>query len=196
MHVDVFERRILDQLAVAAYSSAIAARPSSIAAASSAEMMPCCAEHRGMGAAGGDVLAPQAACRSRSRHLSRASRGRAARKAPAPHLIGVACAADRCCSSSLLALAGCDRQKAEAPQAPALRRRRGRRPRASTAATRARPRPTVDVRRSRRRRHQPRRLQGRAGAGQSVGELVRAVHQGIADARDARRRARQTANWA
>ena len=41
------------------------------------------------------------------------------------------------------------------------------------------------VQRSRRRRDQPGRLQGQAGAGQSLGHLVRALRQGIADARQA-----------
>ena len=55
----------------------------------------------------------------------------------------------------------------------------GRRPR-------QRGKPAPDLHRRRGQGHHGRRLRGPAGAGQSVGELVRAVRQGIADARPAR----------
>ena len=74
-----------------------------------------------MGAAGGDILAPQSLVdRDRGIYLAH-HRGRAAGEAPAPHLIGIASAV-RLIVLLLVApavVAGCDRQKAEAPQAPA-----------------------------------------------------------------------------
>ena len=94
MHVDVLERRILlhpagldlrrdlqqpiiDRLRVVSGKDALAA------------------EHRRMGAAGLDVLVPQPLVdRDGGIYLAH-HRGRAARKAPAPHFIGVARAADR-----------------------------------------------------------------------------------------------------
>ena len=94
MHVDVLERRILGELAAPHIPRRSRRAPASIAAASSAEMMPCCAEHRGMGAARGDVLAPQPLVDGdRGIYLAH-QLGRAAGEAPAPHRIGVACAAD------------------------------------------------------------------------------------------------------
>ena len=76
-------------------------------------------------------------------------------------------------------IAGCDRQKAEAPQAPAVEAEPGQGPRPQPQG---RGRPGRQVQESRRRRLRPRQVQGHAGAGQSVGKLVRALHQGTADA--------------
>ena len=93
MHVNVFERGILDQLArfdllgdlaqSAVDRGGILGREDALTG-----------EHRGVGAAGGDILAPQSLVdRDRGIYLAH-HRGRAARKPPAPHLIGIARAAD------------------------------------------------------------------------------------------------------
>jgi hypothetical protein len=92
MHVDVFERRVLCELA-ASISRRDLQQPSSIALASSADKMPCLPALR-HGRGWRDVLAPQSLVDAIEAFISRiTAAGR--RKAPAPHLIGVARAADR-----------------------------------------------------------------------------------------------------
>ena len=180
--MNVFERGILDQLARLDFLGDLPS-PRSIAAASSAERMPWLGEHRGVGAAGGDILAPQSLVdRDRGIYLAH-HRGRAACKPPAPHLIGITRAADVLLLVGLLASAAIGKRARRLKRQSRARGRR-KRARASTAATRARPRRRW-ISRSRRRRHQPRGLPRQALAGQSVGKLVRAVRQGIANARPA-----------
>ena len=96
-------------------------------------------EHRGMGRRRGDVLAPQAACRSRSRHLSRASAPRGPSANRPPHMALEL-------PSLRLVIASSPRPRrlrrpAIGKRPPSRKRRRRRTPRAAEAAARQGPRP-------------------------------------------------------
>ena len=171
MHVDVFERGILDQLAGARSRPRPrqARRRSRAASARSRDALLRRASRHGRGWR--RCLRATAACRSRSRHLSRASPRPGRRQSARPTSDwNCPCRLDALIVLLLasLAAAGCDRQKAEAPQAPAAEapKRQGRRPQPA----RARRRPTTVFKDPDGRDVIARRVRGHAGAGQSVGD--------------------------